>query len=85
MGKIEGGDFIQLRVKSEKEAELRMWMKVDEETKFNVTIDVKEGTYKYKFPLCGSYYVRKEKDPILEFELNPSSKLLNIEIVNQSY
>ncbi len=85
LGKIEGGDFIQLRVKSEKEAELRMWMKVDEETNFYVTINVKEGTYEYKFPLCGSYYVRKEKDPTLEFELNPSSKLLNVEIVNQSY
>lgn len=85
LGKIEGGDFIQLKVNAEKDAELKMWLKIDNETNFYVNIDVKEGIYEYKFPLCGSYYIRKEKNPTLEFEIDQRSTLLNIKIVNQSY
>lgn len=85
LGKIKGGDFIQLKVKADKDAELKMWMKIDNETNFYVNIDVKEGVFDYKFPLCGSYYIRKENNPTLEFEIDQTSKLLNIEIVNQSY
>ncbi len=83
IGNIVGGDFIQLTVKSEKETELRMWMKGEEYNDFFVQIDLKKGTNNYKFPICGSYYIRTANNPVLEFETDSNNKILKIEILNQ--
>jgi hypothetical protein len=83
IGNIVGGDFIQLTVKSEKETELRMWMKGEEYNDFFVQIDLKKGTNNYKFPICGSYYIRTANNPVLEFETDSNNKILKIEILNK--
>jgi len=85
LGRIVGGDFIQLTVKSKKETELKIRMEKDSSVCFFVKIDIKEGVFDYKFPLCGSYYVRTQMNPIIEFELDNGTELTNIEILNQSY
>lgn len=83
IGKIVSGDFIQLTIKAEKVGELKMWMKGKEYNDFEVQMDIKEGTNTYKFPICGSYYLRSVNEPEIEFEINPKSKILKIEILNQ--
>lgn len=83
IGKIVGGDFIQLTVNSTKDAQLKIWMKGEEINDFYAEMDLKKGKNKYKFPICGSYYLRSTDEPILEFETTIDSKVLKIEILNQ--
>ncbi len=83
IGDIVGGDFIQLTVKSETETVLRMWMKGQKYNDFFVQLDLKKGTNNYKFPVCGSYYLRSAINPVLEFQSDSTSEVLKIEILNQ--
>ena len=83
IGKIVGGDFIQLTVNSAEDTKLKMWMNGEEYNDFFVQLDIKKGTNAYKFPICGSYYLRSTKEPVLEFEIDAESRLLKIEILNQ--
>lgn len=83
IGKIEGGDFIQFTIKAEKKTEFKMFMKGEVYNDFEVKFDLLEGTNKYKFPICGSYYLRVNDNPNLVLETAKENQILKIEILNQ--
>lgn len=83
IGKVEGGDFIQFTIKAEKKTEFRLFMKGEIYNDFEVKFDLLEGTNSYKFPICGSYYLRTNDNPTLEIETAKENQILKIEILNQ--
>lgn len=85
LGKIEHGDFINLKINAKQKGQFKLWMEIENQTNFYVSFEVKAGTFEYKFPLCSSYYLRAEQNPVIEYALEEGQDLKQMQIVNQRY
>lgn len=83
LGVVKHGDFLFIKLKSPKNTTLKLKMENDDNAEFMVILDVVAGSHEYKFPICGSYFLRNAHNPNITFELNEDIQIEKVAILNQ--